>query len=113
MKSKLILALLALSVWTAAFVVSAQPSGSPGPKSIERNSPFCGIEGRGWFLGLHCFTKYIKVSFFRGAWLRPVPPGESTKKEVRYLDIYENDALDEAQIASWVKQAAAFPGWAP
>jgi hypothetical protein len=79
-------------------------------KAVKWNSPFYGIEGDGWFLGLHCFTKYIKVAFFRGTSLRPVPPGESKQKEVRYLDIHEGDELDEAQLAAWVKQASQLPG---
>jgi hypothetical protein len=69
-----------------------------------------GIEGQGWFLSFHCFAKYVKVAFFRGRSLRPLPPGESKQKEVRYLDIYEDDPLDEAQFTAWVKQAAALPG---
>jgi len=80
-------------------------------KAVKWNSPFYGVEGRGWFLSVHCFTTYIKVAFFRGASLRPLPPGESKQKDVRYLDIREGDGLDEAQIASWVKQAAALPGF--
>ena len=79
-------------------------------KAVKWNSPFYGIEGEGWFLGIHCFTKYIKVAFFRGTSLRPVPPGESKQKEVRYLDIHEDDQLDEAQFAAWVKQASQLPG---
>jgi hypothetical protein len=79
-------------------------------KAVKWNSPFYGIEGQGWFLGIHCFTKYVKVAFFRGASLRPVPPGESKQKEVRYLDIHEDDQLDEAQFANWVKQASQLPG---
>ena len=82
-------------------------------KAIKWNSPFYGVEGQGWFLSYHCFTKYVKVTFFRGTSLRPVPPGESKHKEVRYLDIHEDDHLDEAQMATWVRQAAALPGWAP
>ena len=82
-------------------------------KAVKWNSPFYGIEGQGWFLGLHCFTKYVKVAFFRGASLRPLPPGESKSKDVRYLDIREGDELDEALVASWIKQAAALPGWTP
>jgi hypothetical protein len=78
-------------------------------KAVKWNSPFYGIEGQGWFLSLHCFTKYIKVTFFRGTSLRPVPPGESKHKEVRYLDIHENQ-LDETQFAAWVKQASQLPG---
>jgi len=82
-------------------------------KAVKWNSPFYGIEGQGWFLSFHVFTHYVKVSFFRGASLRPVPPGKSKQKEVRYLDIHEDDQLDEAQLATWVKQAAALPGWIP
>jgi hypothetical protein len=79
-------------------------------KAVKWNSPFYGIEGQGWFLGIHCFTKYIKVAFFRGTSLRPLPPGESKQKEVRYLDIHEDDPLDGAQFADWVKQASQLPG---
>ena len=79
-------------------------------KAVKWNSPFYGIEGQGWFLGFHCFTKYVKVAFFRGTSLRPVPPGESKQKEVRYLHIHEDDQLDEAQFAAWVKQASQLPG---
>jgi hypothetical protein len=81
-------------------------------KAVKWNSPFYGIEGRGWFLSFHCFTKYIKVAFFRGTSLRPVPPGESKHKEVRYLNIHQNDRFDEALMATWVTQSAALPGWA-
>ncbi len=80
-------------------------------KAVRWNSPFYGIEGQGWFLDFHCFTNYVKVAFFRGTSLRPVPPGESKHKEVRYLDIREDDQLDEAQLAGWVKQASQLPGW--
>ena len=79
-------------------------------KAVKWNSPFYGIEGQGWFLSFHCFTKYVKVAFFRGASLRPVPPGESKSKDTRYFDIHEDDRLDETQLAAWVKQAAALPG---
>ena len=82
-------------------------------KAVKWNTPFYGIEGQGWFLGFHCLTKYIKVSFFRGASLRPVPPGESTQKEVRYLNIHEDEQLDEKLVASWIRQAAELPGWVP
>ena len=78
-------------------------------KAVKWNSPFYGVENQGWFLSFHCFTKYIKVTFFRGTSLRPVPLGESRHKEVRYLDIHE-DQLDEAQFAAWVKQASQLPG---
>jgi hypothetical protein len=80
-------------------------------KAIRWNSPFYGVEGHGWFLNFHCFTNYVKVAFFRGASLHPVPPGESKDKDVRYLDIHEDDHLDEAQLAGWVKQASQLPGW--
>jgi hypothetical protein len=80
-------------------------------KAVKWNSPFYGIEGQGWFLNFHCFTKYVKVAFFRGASLRPLPPGGSTHKDVRYLDIHEDDKLDEAQLARWIRQAADLPGW--
>ena len=79
-------------------------------KAVKWNSPFYGIEGQGWFLSFHCFTKYVKVAFFRGTSLRPLPPGESRHKDVRYLDIHEDDQLDEAQLAAWVKQASQLPG---
>jgi hypothetical protein len=79
-------------------------------KAVKWNSPLYGVEGQGWFLGVHCFTKYVKVAFFRGTSLRPLPPGESKQKEVRYLDIHEDDQLDEAQLAAWVKQASHLPG---
>ena len=82
-------------------------------KAVKWNSPFYGVEGQGWFLSFHTFTNYVKVTFFRGMSLRPVPPGESKHKEVRYLDIRGDDQLDEAQIVSWIRQAAALPGWIP
>ena len=79
-------------------------------KAVKWNSPFYGVKGQGWFLGVHCFTKYVKVAFFRGTSLRPVPAGESKSKDTRYLDIHEDDQLDEAQLAAWVKQASQLPG---
>jgi hypothetical protein len=85
-------------------------------KAVKWNSPFYGTgdedpeKAGGWFLSFHCFTKYVKVTFFRGASLRPLPPGESKHKEVRYLDIREDDRFDEAQFADWVKQASRLPG---
>jgi hypothetical protein len=82
-------------------------------KAVKWNSPFYGVEGRGWFLAFHCLTKYVKVAFFSGASLRPVPPGESKNPGTRYLDIYENDELDEALLASWMRQASTLPGWVP
>jgi hypothetical protein len=81
-------------------------------KAVKWNSPFYGIEG--WFLSFHVFTRYVKVTFFQGTSLRPVPPGGTPKsKDTRWIDIYEDDELDEAQMATWVKQAAALPGWVP
>jgi hypothetical protein len=80
-------------------------------KAVKWNSPFYGVEGQGWFLGLHTFTRYVKVTFFRGASLKPLPPGPSKDKNTRYLDIHEDDELDEAQFMNWVKQAAALPGF--
>ena len=82
-------------------------------KAVKWNSPFYGIKDEGWFLNFHCFTKYVKVAFFRGASLKPVPPGASKHKDVRYLDIREDDPADDAQMAKWVRQAAALPGWVP
>ena len=82
-------------------------------KAVKWNSPLYGIEGQGWFLGVHTFTHYVKVAFFRGTSLRPVPPSASKGKETRYIDLHEDDELDEAQMATWVKQAAALPGWVP
>jgi len=79
-------------------------------KAVKWNSPFYGIEGQGWFLNFHCFTKYIKVAFFCGASLRPIPPGASKQNEVRYLHIHEDGHLDEGQLAAWVKQASQIPG---
>ncbi|MET3521042.1 DUF1801 domain-containing protein [Mesorhizobium abyssinicae] len=79
-------------------------------KAVKWNSPLYGVEGQGWFLGVHCFAKYVKVAFFRGTSLNPLPPGESRTKETRYLDIREDDQVDEAQFAEWVKQASRLPG---
>ena len=82
-------------------------------KAVKWNSPFYGIEGKGWFLNFHCFTKYVKVAFFRGASLRPLPPGASKHKDVRYLDIHEDDEFDERLLAGWIRQASELPGWEP
>jgi len=79
-------------------------------KAVRWNSPFYGVEGRGWFLSYHCFTKYVKVTFLRGAHLRPLPPGTSKHPEVRYLDIHENEAIDEERLADWIRQASELPG---
>jgi hypothetical protein len=83
-------------------------------KAVKWNSPFYGIEGQGWFLSFHVLTRYVKVTFFSGTYLRPVPPGGTERsKDSRWIDIYEGDELDEGQMATWVKQAAALPGWVP
>ena len=79
-------------------------------KAVKWNSPFYGIEGQGWFLSYHCFTKYVKVTFFRGASLQPVPPVDSKHEDVRYFHVHEGDEFDEAQFAGWVKQASELPG---
>jgi hypothetical protein len=84
-------------------------------KAVKWNSPFYGVAEPGgkneWFLSFHCFTKYVKVTFFRGAALHPLPPGVSKQKHVRYLDVYEDAPLDAAQFTDWVKQASDLPGW--
>lgn len=79
-------------------------------KAVKWNSPFYGIEGQGWFLAFHVFTRYVKVSFFKGTELRPVPPG-GTGKDARWIDIHEGEKLNTAQFAKWIKQAASLPGW--
>lgn len=78
-------------------------------RAVRWNSPFYGIEGRGWFLAFHVFTRAVKVTFFRGTSLRPVPAG-GTGKEARWIDVHEDD-LDEALMAAWIVQAAEIPGW--
>ncbi|HEY9217945.1 MAG TPA: DUF1801 domain-containing protein [Phenylobacterium sp.] len=80
-------------------------------KAVKWNSPFYGVEGQGWFLSFHCFNRYVKVTFFKGAALDPPPPGASKQADVRYLDIYEAAPIDEAQAEAWIRQAAAIPGW--
>jgi len=90
-----------------ALIVEAAPGVR---KAVKWNSPFYGMEEQHWFLGFHCMTKYIKVAFFRGAGLDPLPPGTSKQKDVRYLDIYEDKPFDEVQFADWVKQASKLPG---
>ena len=80
-------------------------------RAVKWNSPFYGMEGDGWFLSFHCFTKYVKVTFFNGTSLRPLPPGSSRHPNVRYLDIRENDEIDEARLLDWVRQASRSTGW--
>jgi hypothetical protein len=82
-------------------------------KAVKWNSPFYGIEDQGWFLSFHSFTRYLKLTFFRGASLRPVPPEPSKDRNTRYFHIHEGDELDQTQLATWIKQAAALPGWVP
>jgi hypothetical protein len=83
-------------------------------KAVRWNSPFYGIEGQGWFVTFHVLTHYVKVTFFSGMSLQPIPPGGTVKsKEARWIDIREDDQFDEALMADWVKQAAALPGWVP
>jgi hypothetical protein len=79
-------------------------------KAVRWNSPFYGVDGKGWFLGVHCITKYVKVAFFKGASLRPMPPVESKQKDVRYFHIFEDEKFDEELVASWIRQASALPG---
>lgn len=98
-----------------ALIVRALPRAAGLRKAVKWNSPFYGVpteEGKvNWFLSFHCFAKYIKVGFFSGASLQPLPPGVSKQRDVRYLDIRENDAIDEKQFIGWVRQASELPGW--
>lgn len=82
-------------------------------KAVRWNSPFYGMEDQGWFLSFHCFTNYVKVSFFEGKSLRPLPPVESKDGQTRYLHIHEDDQLDEELVTGWIKQASELPGWVP
>ena len=80
-------------------------------KAVKWNSPLYGVEGKGFFLGIHCFTKYVKVAFFEGALLRPLPPVASAQPKVRYFHVHEGDTINERQFIAWVKQASKLPGW--
>jgi hypothetical protein len=91
-----------------ALIVRAVPGVR---KAVKWNSPLYGMEGRGWFLSFHCYTHYLKLAFFRGAALDPVPPVESRDKNTRYFHIHEDEALDEALLARWIRQASELPGW--
>ena len=83
-------------------------------KAVRWNSPFYAAEGAGWFLSFHVFTRYVKVTFFDGMSLQPVPPGGTDRsKDARWIDIHEHDPFDEAQMVDWIRQAAALPGWTP
>ena len=79
-------------------------------KAVRWNSPFYGVEGQGWFLSYHCFTNYVKVTFFRGTSMEPMPPEASTQDGVRYLHVHEDDELEEALVTNWIRQAASLPG---
>jgi hypothetical protein len=79
-------------------------------KAVKWNSPLYGAGEEGWFLGIHCFDRYVKVTFFRGASLRPLPPGESKMEQVRHFDVHEDDELDEQRFSDWVRQASELPG---
>jgi hypothetical protein len=78
--------------------------------AVRWNSPYYGVEGNGWFLSYHCFTRYVRVTWLNGSSLDPPPPGESKHERVRYLDLHEDDEFDDERIASWIRQAAALPG---
>jgi hypothetical protein len=80
-------------------------------KAVRWNTPFYGLEGNGWFLGFHCLTKYVKVAFFSGAQLDPVPPVASKSDDTRYWHVFEADQIDADQFVSWVQQASRLPGW--
>jgi len=82
-------------------------------KAVKWNSPLYGVDGKSWFLGVHCTTKYIKLAFFNGGGLEPLPPVESKDPKTRYFHVHEGEALDEGQLADWIRQAAALPGWIP
>lgn len=90
-----------------ALVVDAVPGVR---KAVRWNTPFYGVEGQGWFLAFHCITKYVKVTFFRGGALDPVPPVASKVEGVRYLHIHEGEAIDEELLKSWIGQASRIPG---
>ena len=90
-----------------ALITAAVPGVA---KAVKWNSPFYGTVPGEWFVSLHGYAKYVKVAFFRGASLEPMPPGTSKQAEVRYLDVRETDVLDEARFKDWIKQAAALPG---
>ena len=91
-----------------ALIVAAVPGVQ---KAVKWNTPMYGLAGNGWFLGFHCVTKYVKVAFFRGGSLDPLPPVTSKSGEARYLHIYEGMAIEEAQFNDWLRQAVALPGW--
>ena len=79
-------------------------------KAVRWNSPFYGIKGQGWFVSYHVFTHYVKVTFFNGMALEPVPPGSGKDPDSRWVNVREGE-LDAEQMAEWMRQAAALPGW--
>lgn len=79
-------------------------------KAVRWNTPFYGVEGQGWFLALHCFTRYVKVSFLNGSALQPLPPESSKDPDARHVHVHEGEALDTARLQAWIKQAAQHPG---
>lgn len=98
-----------VGVWLDALIARVVPEAR---RAIKWNSPFYGVEGQGWFLSFHVFTRYVKVTFFRGASLRPLPPGGTPRSnDARWIDIHEHDPRDETQLTGWIKQAASLPGW--
>lgn len=82
-------------------------------KAVKWNSPFYGIDGESWFVSMHCFTRFVRLTFFRGTSLKPMPPGESKVEGVRYLDLYEGEAVGGRQLTAWIRAAAKLPGWTP
>lgn len=100
--------------WNSPFYGAAGRGSSAGARGAEGSGAATGADGKSWFLAIHCLTRYVKVNFFDGLSLRPIPPGGTARSgQSRWIDIYEHDTLDEAQFAAWVKQAAALPGWTP
>lgn len=97
-----------LGLWIDAVIVTAAPGVH---KAVKWNSPLYGVDGQSWFLSVHAFTSFVRVAFFQGTSLEPLPPGASKARGLRYVDYREDDPLDEARLAAWVKQAAALPGW--
>lgn len=94
--------------WLDDLIVRAVPNAR---KAVKWNSPFYGVEGNGWFLSYHCMTRYIKLAFFSGARLDPLPPVTSKNADTRYVHIFEDERPDEALMVSWIRQAAGLPGW--
>lgn len=80
-------------------------------KAVRWNSPFYGVEGNGWFLSLHCFTRYVKLAFHNGATLDPPPPVAAKDPDTRCLHINEDLVIDEDRVRNWLRQASAIPGW--